>query len=350
MKRSAGVTVAAIFLLAGSAFMLLCTLLGIVGMFWASTAAPQGSFPRQLLIFALVGDAFVLCMQAFGIATAIGLLRLRNWARITTIVFAGFTIAISMLYTIIFLLIPLPTAPNLPPQFSMMFRAGSTALGLFFLAIGVWWLVLFTRRSVRAQFQSAPAPIPTELPASVPTGEFAAPAVAPPLPPPPRRPGRVPAVIIVVAILLFASVPSMLMIPFMHFPAFFLGKVLYGRAGELFYFAYLAINLTLGISLLRLKQWSLPATIAVYAFGVLNSLPMFLPGIRSAYFATVFSAMPMVGMPPGMAPFPPQVMSSIVDFGLVFGALLSLALIVLMVRARPAFAQAARERASASSV
>ncbi|HYB61831.1 MAG TPA: hypothetical protein VEH50_10155, partial [Methylomirabilota bacterium] len=146
MKRSAGVTAAAIVLMAGSAFALLFTALGLIGITWVSTAGPQANFPRQMLILVILIYALFLCVEAFGIFTGFGLLRLKNWARITTIVFAVFIILQSLMSTLLFFVIPLPAEPHVPPHLNLVLLAVMTGCGLFFLGIGVWWLVLFTRR------------------------------------------------------------------------------------------------------------------------------------------------------------------------------------------------------------
>ena len=349
MKRSTGVTVAAIVLLLGSALELLLTAFTTILMFWLSGKTYWEPIPTQFLILDLAGVAFIACVDIFGIITAIGLLRLKNWARVATIVFGVIIAAQSLLIAIVFLLIPLPTVPNSPAHIDAIMRATMVAGSLFFFAIGLWWLILFTRRRVREQFQPASVPIPPESSAS------AAPSPAVPIPAVPvsvPKPGRLPVVVLVVAIFLLAGTPAIFIVPFMHFPAFFLGKVFYGRTGALVYVPYFLIQLILGIGLLRLKRWSLPATIAFYIFGIFNGATMFFGSGREAYIAAVIRAMPMppmpAPMPPGF-PFSTQEFAYFMDLGGVIGILFCLVLTVLLLRARPAFNQAARERASASA-
>ncbi len=338
MKRSAGVTAAAIVLMAGSAIALLFTAFVLIAIVRGSTAGPQANFPRQMLIPIVLIYAFFLCVEAFGIFTGIGLLRLKNWARITAIVFAVCIILQSLMGTLVFLVMPLPTEHNVPPHFNLMMRAVMPGFGLLFLAIGVWWLVLFTRRSVRVQFQPDLPSVPVEF----------AETAAPMLPSPPPRAGRVPIVMIVIAVFLLAGTPSLLVVPFMHFPAFLMGKVLYGSAAKLFYVALGLTKLTLGIGLLRLKRWSLPATVAFYFFSLLNTLPMFFPAVRDDYLAAVFRSMPFP-VSPSLFPFPAHAFDLLFDFAGGFSMLFVVALIVLLLYSRPAFEQAARERASAYS-
>jgi hypothetical protein len=357
MKPTAGVMAAALVLLAGSALGALLNIVGLIAMFVVSVVAPQPAFPHPLLIVALIGNAFVIGTEVFAIFTAIALLRLKNWARITTIVFAVFILFQAVIFTAFIFFLPIPPAPNLPPHFDVGFHATMTVFGLFFFAVGLWWLLLFTRRSVRTQFQSAPAATLASAPdalLSATPAPFAPSAVlaysSPALPIPPRdsKPLRAPVVVIVVAVLLLAGTPSVLFAPLMHLPAFVLGKIFYGSAAYLVYFLLGAVNLIVGIGLLRLKSWSLPAAIAVYILGVLNSLSMVLPASRAAYLDAMTHFMPFATLPNAF-PISPQFLAGIMDFGAAFGVLFAIALIVLLLRARSAFEQAARERAASPS-
>jgi predicted secreted protein len=245
----------------------------------------------------------------------------------------------SLFSTVIILLIPLPTDSNVPSDFNLIFRGVMTGFSLFFLGIGVWWLVLFTRGGVRAQFQSAP-PVVSE--------GFENPLPVPMSTPPQPRAGRVPVIAIVAAALMLAGTPSMLFVLFLPFPAFLMGRVFFGGAGKLVYILFCLIELTLGIGLLRLKSWSLPATIAFYIFGLLNAVPLLFSSTRDAYVSAVFRVMPFP-MPQSQFQLPPHLLAFSMEFGFAFGMAFSLVLIVLLVRSRPAFRQAVRERAATVS-
>lgn len=341
MKRSAGVTIVASILLTFSALGLLFTIVGLIAMLWASIAEPRNDFSRPILAILFLGLAFCLFVYGLGVFTGIGLWRLKNWARITTIVLAVLMILQSLIFfldVLLFSVIPPPTEMNASPHFRVFMRVEMAGIGLLFLGVGVWWIVLFTRRRVRAQFQSVPSSIAVEI--EQPAEDM--------VPVPAPKAGRVPVVVLVVAVLLLAATPSLLFALFLPFPAPLMGKILYGVAGKLVYVAIGLIDLTLGIGLLRLKRWSLPATIAFYIFSILNSLFMFFPSARDAYLTALSRLLPF-SLPPDLNPFPPRVFALLIDFGLVFGVLFSGALIVLLIRSRPAFEQAARERAAATS-
>ena len=89
----------------------------------------------------------------WGIATAIGLWRLKNWARISIIVFVlptlmgGFT-------GLIMLIMPFPSTPTATPDRAVMATMRIVMGGFWLDPAGyrIWWLVFFTRAKVVEQF------------------------------------------------------------------------------------------------------------------------------------------------------------------------------------------------------
>jgi hypothetical protein len=99
----------------------------------------MGSFYHSII-------GWVLLFAGWGVATGIGLLRAWRWARISTLIFSGLlAAAFSILGVMIFL-------HSLRDGLS----AGDLTILLFLIpiAIGVWWLVFFTRKDVKAYFQA----------------------------------------------------------------------------------------------------------------------------------------------------------------------------------------------------
>jgi len=99
-----------------------------------------------------------LVFSVFGIATGIGLLYLRNWARISVLIWSGLlvffgTIGIPVAYLTSFS--PTPNAPALPPESMQVVRWILLVICGLPLLIGGWWLVLFNRKSVKAHFAGA---------------------------------------------------------------------------------------------------------------------------------------------------------------------------------------------------
>jgi hypothetical protein len=89
-NRSAGITVVAVLAMIGSALFLLVAVLMAVIMFVAPTPTPNDvPLPPQLFkAFKVILPLFYAAPATWGILTAFGLLRLKNWARISTIVFS----------------------------------------------------------------------------------------------------------------------------------------------------------------------------------------------------------------------------------------------------------------------
>src|ERR1700687_1937768 len=113
-KPSAAVTAAAIVAILGGAFAVLGVLMGVFGLLMLAhlpqgPAMPAGAVPMTA--------ALMICFLAvavLGVFTGVGLLRLRNWARISALVWAGISAPLSALVMLVFSLVPMPAPPNAP--------------------------------------------------------------------------------------------------------------------------------------------------------------------------------------------------------------------------------------------
>lgn len=145
MKRSTGVSVAAISLIVASAAYCL-------HVFW--TMPPIG---RKGFGIVLAGSVFTLAFTVWGVATGVALLRLRHWAWLCVLTIA----ALITLYAIPQLLGAsklIHATTGMPTVGAGRFISHQyfqlVGFGVVPLILGIWWLVLFTRRSVRLQFAS----------------------------------------------------------------------------------------------------------------------------------------------------------------------------------------------------
>ena len=160
MKRSIGVTFSAIVSLLGSALTLgLGVLVIFLLFFFAPTRANfsgVASAPKAIFV---MGALVYILPAIWGIITSIGLFCLKNWARISILVFSVILILMGALVGLIMLLMPLPAAPAGAATQSTMtgIRLVMGAFWFGIAGIGVWWLILFTRPKVKAQF-AAPTP------------------------------------------------------------------------------------------------------------------------------------------------------------------------------------------------
>ena len=245
MKRSVGVTVSAILVLVGSLLWLAISLLTV-----STLARRLASMPVPMR-YATVGVAwFLVVCSVLGCLTAIGLFRLRRWARISLLAFAFLLTYTAGFSTVSMTLFPLVTRQPLSPHTELLARL--VMIGCFslpVLAIGSWWLYLFNQPSVRAQFAQ---PITTS---------------------------QRPASMTVIGVLLIVGGLMAWACPLIRMPATFFGLLFTGWVGTLILLVQGMLALTLGIGLLRLQELARRCTIGYLVYGVLNiSLFVLLPG------------------------------------------------------------------------
>ena len=282
MRRSTGVTVNAVFALLGSLLALGFGVLMAIGMFMAASRPgvepPKDfPFPPEFLkaIFFLVPLIYVL-PAAWGISTSIGLLRLKNWARVSIMIFAGLLAAygvFGLLGAAIFAVVPFPVGPDnreLDALVLTIVRAVFVILPLSQLALGVWWLVFFNRRTTRTQFQPLQA---------VTLGS----------PPPPplqpvahtlRRatPSR-PISISIIAVYILIACPYMPVLLAIRAPAVLFTALVTGWVAALYYVVLLGLLIYVGIGLLRLQRTARVLGMVYLAFAILNPAAFyFAPG------------------------------------------------------------------------
>jgi hypothetical protein len=342
MKRSGGVTVVAILSLLGS---LLTFALGIVmlAVMTFATKTPDLNQPPALptpLKFILAMSALVYLLPAiWGIVTSIGLWRLRNWARISIIVFSVILIMMGGFAGLMTLVVPFPAVPNSNVNPSMLggIRFVMGAFWLTLMGIGVWWLVFFNRSNVKKQFgQTSPMLIDGSHPLT------SADHVDP------KRPLS----ITILAWFLLAgclfSLPILMIRPL----AILLTKVLTGWPAILFYLLFGAAQLCIGIGLLRLRPVARTAGMIYFVFFFANTAVFyFWPGAHSRFPALMQSERSMFPWM-RMLPNQPEFQYDTTRF-LVFGGFVALVGVAVplyfLVTRRFAFEDDAASLASGSS-
>jgi len=175
MKRPAGVTVSAVILAVLSLLQIVLGLgMALLGSLTHEKGSPAAALPGWIAIIMYELCALFLLIAAWGIATAIGLHRLRRWARYSTLIIGGLVAVCGLLMAaggLIALFAPQLTAAGAATgsihSAQFLVRAVFGIMELLYLAvaaIGIWWLVYFNRKHVRMAF----AP-PAELPAPPPS-------------------------------------------------------------------------------------------------------------------------------------------------------------------------------------
>ncbi|MGA9527683.1 MAG: hypothetical protein WBS24_06175 [Terriglobales bacterium] len=275
MRRSAGVTVIAILSLLGSLFALL------MGVFVAALPLRSPDFgsgsplfsPESFKVMMLLAAVIYVVPAVWGIATSIGLFRLKEWARISIIAFSILLILGCGSSTLILLLVPIQ-----PPQSNATDPAVMSAVRIFMSAfaggiagIGIWWLAFFTRPKVRQQFAPVQALAIDATPASpnlLDSSSAYVPAV-------PRRPLS----LTIIGWLLLVGCVSYPYLLALRSPALFLTTILTGWPATLYYMAVVVLHLYVGIGLLRLKPMARKVGVAYYGFFFLNMAIFYLsPG------------------------------------------------------------------------
>src|SRR5438270_8143645 len=112
-------------------------------------ATPPANDPRLPPMFftamRVVLPLFYALPAVWGIVTAVGLLQLKNWARISAIVFSVLLMvfgAFGVLSSMIFFLKP-PSGNGVDPKMFSIIGAVTAVFALSQIGIGIWWMVFF---------------------------------------------------------------------------------------------------------------------------------------------------------------------------------------------------------------
>src|SRR5580704_4781792 len=166
MQRPAGITISAVIVLIGSGLALLSAALMILVFAVMPAAESTPAFTRGA---GLIMSIFMLGFAAWGIASAVNLLQLREWARISMIVFSALLLVMGVPGLLMMLVMPLPTPPAsaYPPGDTMpspehLMTAVRVVLAVLYALLallGGWWIYFFNSRWIRELFQNSTAPV-----------------------------------------------------------------------------------------------------------------------------------------------------------------------------------------------
>jgi len=350
MKRSVGVLVIAVIALFGSVLALGMGILMVV----VAVAVPMPSraeFPLPPAAFrALMGlvSLFYLLPAGWGIASGIGLFRMKNWARVSTIVFSILLILMGAFSFLMFLVIPTfpnqPSLENIDSSLAIMFRVLTCLFELGLCGIGIWWLVYLTRPKVKGLFLQPPALALATMPPTY-LGNVQAVSTQP-APVAPAKPER-PLSFTILAIWLLVCCGFLPLALALRPPVFLFTWMLTGWSAAIYTLLLTAVLLYIGVGLLRFKLPARPVALVYFGFALLNSAVFFLAPGRADRIHDLMER--QQNMFPWLAPFrnayqPAIDYAPLIVVGACGGFALTVFIMYLLVTRRQAFELAARAR------
>src|SRR3954462_8481063 len=298
MKRPAGVIASAIVVFLGSTFALLVPAAGVAALFIApSSARPPGA----VVPTAIAGFLMMAASGVLGSCTGVGLSRLRPWARVSILIFAGF-LALGCFFVLL-TLTSIPFPPDTSAATASTIRRVTAAVFGGLLAIAAWWLIQFNTLSTKAAFASS-SDFPSPRPISI-------------------------------TVIAWASITggaTTLLAILVGSPAFLFGFVLHDWAAGVLYAVFAALSLFIGKGLLDLREEARILGIGWYGFSLLQTAVVgFVPSLRQRMFDMQKSISPQ------------DAQTNLGDLGALpnvwfgFGMILAAAAIFFLVRERHSF-------------
>jgi hypothetical protein len=345
-QRSTAVTVSGVVAILGSIVTAIGILIGMMGLFLSfGRPNPMETIPGVRAITALMMVVF-FSIAIWGAFSGVGLIRFRNWARISVLIWAGVAGPACLLIVAMMAFIPLPT-----PQESVISSAFIRLIVVIFygapLAIAVWWLILFTRPRIVAQFKATAAGASGDPFSSIPvTASFdgnGAP-IAYAVPAPIRPASGIPVPIIVLACFFLLSALSIFFIFFMHMPAMVFGHAFTGLTGSVVYSTWCLLYAIAGIGMLRRVPWAYSVAIGVQILGIVSGIMTLLNPNFDELMRRAMSSMKM----PAPDVYQIQSMTHLRGFSFI-GLLFPLAILGLLAYYRPQFLRACTEKSKDSS-
>lgn len=270
MKRPLGVSVSAVCVLLGSLLMLgFLVLLSLVLLL--SPGRPP--LPPDAKLGMILGLLVFGLLGTWGTTTAIGLFRLRNWGRVSIIVFAALLAFAGLVTTPSILFIPPP--PTTPPNYDVV----RNIVAIFYAALGVlgaFWVYYFSRSATREAFG----------------GTTVVEGVGRPL-----------SISIIGWWLLVGGALCLLLSP-LRIPASVFIWIMTGWTSAAWYAAFGALNTYAGYGLLRLNPTARIIAIAAFCFGAINSLVFFFFPGSDARMASLMSRFHFGSQTPPPTHFP----------------------------------------------
>jgi hypothetical protein len=287
-QRSVGVTLTAVVSILGSALLILFAALMLVAALVQKMTQP--GMPAYTKTVVLLEALLFAALAAWGISTAVGLFRLRGWARWSTIVFSALLVVVGTPAALMIAFIQFPAAPGAPAGLMTVVKVVIICFYGVLALLGAWWLYFFHTAGARAQFGAGS-----------------------------EGPGGRPLSLWIIAWLMIVGGLICLAAAFFPFPTMVFAILLRGWTARLVFLAFAVIECWLGVGLLRLRPLSRVLAIAFFAFGVANVLvSVFVPGFPERIGAMMdsmpggFGGLPGAGQSAALASAQPSMLMAAV--------------------------------------
>ncbi len=339
-RASAAVIVAAVVAILGAALCFLSTT--FMFMMFASSRFSEGApFPPPFRTYMYaMWTFFMLCALFVGIV-GVQVIRLHNWARISLLIISGcmlFFGAVGIVVIFVTIFVTPYSDPGVPK--ALLASALAVTYGIP-IVVSLWWLILFTRRSVVAQFQAREQFSMAEFSRS----GAQLPRRVSPITLAFRRFNN-PECPLGIRIIGWYLASFILMVPFLPFfsgrvPALYFGHAFRGPAAISVYVLNLALLCIPGFGLLLLKRWSYPLTILSQLLVGANGIVSFTGNSFETVMRETMSSMQLPGPKPGI-----ETILHIARYSMLVGIAIPVAILATLFVLRRKFYEAADRLAS----
>jgi hypothetical protein len=305
-RKWIAVRVSAGLAMAGSLLTLALGVMMPISMAMAPRPVGPAAPPFPMMAFGIVMAVIFAAFAAWGIVTAIGIFRRRNWARISIMIFAGLLAIMGVFGGVAALVMTLPPQEGLDPRIMTALRIGMSAFYGLLAGIGIWWLLLFNKQTTKHYFAALQLD---------------------------EKPGGRPLSISIIGWYLIAASPFSAAMAVFQVPAVICGLVITGWGALAVYSLFAVAQLYLGAGLLQLQEHARIGAVGFFLLGIVNGVLTIIPGGFEAKIEVMRRAAPKF-FPAGMPTQMPQPMWVFALMGMVFVAVP----IWFLVRQRAAFA------------
>ncbi len=270
-RASGSIIAAGVVAILGSCLAVLGCGFVLLGITMLPSSTAEGNLPASIKLMTVAVMLFFLALSVFGIITGAGILRLKNWARVTAVIWAGITTCFGSLSLLFTMFVPIPAPSGSQPLPHLLLKGLLFVFYAIPVGISIWWLVLFNKREIRAQFSGIAI-----------SGQPEAP-VGP----------RCPLPVSVIAGFLVISFAFCLVFPLFHIPlpVLLFGLRVRGIPGSGIFALTAVLLLVAAVGLLGLKRWSYPLVLGVQSFWVLSGTITLLSSSYERNMQGVFDEM-----------------------------------------------------------